>query len=109
MQLATECLASATGLPARRRGPLRLGPQAALHPAPHSAGLILYTKGALEALLPLCTPGADRRRKSRPLDAELHKELLARAGGHGGEGLRVLAVAHRTVPEGATMTAWRRT
>jgi calcium-translocating P-type ATPase len=62
-------------------------------------GLVLYTKGALEALLPLCS-GAQIAGEAQPLSPELRKEFLHAQDTMATEGLRVLALAHRTVSEG---------
>jgi calcium-translocating P-type ATPase len=65
-----------------------------LHRTPQ--GLMLYTKGALEALEPLCThlfTGG----KVQVLDAALRKELSNAQDALAAEGLRVLALAHRAV------------
>jgi calcium-translocating P-type ATPase len=68
-----------------------------LHRTPH--GLILYTKGALEALLPLCS-GVQIKEEVSPLDEELREELLQAQDALTAQGLRVLAVAYRAVAEG---------
>ncbi|MEW6324562.1 MAG: cation-transporting P-type ATPase, partial [Nitrospirota bacterium] len=69
-----------------------------LHRTP--AGLRLYSKGALEALLPLCgfvqRPGGP----AQPLTAELHHSWLQAETRMAEEGLRVLAFAYRPVKEG---------
>jgi calcium-translocating P-type ATPase len=62
-------------------------------------GLSLYTKGALEALLPLCR-GIQIRGKVHPLSAELRQECLHAQDTLAADGLRVLAIVHRSVPEG---------
>jgi calcium-translocating P-type ATPase len=69
-----------------------------LHRTP--AGPTLYTKGALEALLPLCRHvliGGE----IRPLTPEETQRLLQIQDRMAEKGLRVLAFAHRSVPEGA--------
>ncbi|MBU1690303.1 MAG: cation-transporting P-type ATPase [Gammaproteobacteria bacterium] len=63
-----------------------------------SAGLSLYTKGALETVLPLCTQ-ATIDGKLLPLDAELRERYTAAQETLAGKGLRVLALACRTVAE----------
>jgi calcium-translocating P-type ATPase len=68
-----------------------------LHRTP--AGLVLYTKGALEALLPLCDR-VQTGNEARPLDTERRREFSRAQDALAAEGLRVLAVAYRTVPEG---------
>jgi calcium-translocating P-type ATPase len=76
-----------------------------LHRSPE--GLVLYTKGALEALLPLCERVADGE-GDRPLQAadrerfsKLENELAER-------GLRMLALAWRPVAEGEARAALER-
>lgn len=62
------------------------------------AGLSLYTKGALETVLPLCTRvqiGA----KTLPLTPELREKFAAAQESLAEKGLRVLAFACRTVAE----------
>jgi calcium-translocating P-type ATPase len=68
-----------------------------LHRTPE--GLVLYTKGALEALLLLCR-GVQIGGQVHPLSAELRQECLHAQDTLAAEGLRVLALAHRAVPEG---------
>jgi calcium-translocating P-type ATPase len=68
-----------------------------LHRGPE--GLMLYTKGALEALLPLCAEVAEAGQVV-PLTAERRKMLLQAQDSLAAEGLRVLAVASRAVTEG---------
>jgi calcium-translocating P-type ATPase len=66
-----------------------------LHRTPE--GLVLYTKGALEALLPLCSH-VQIGEEVHPLGEGLRKEFLLAQDSLAAEGLRILAVAHRTVP-----------
>jgi len=68
-----------------------------LHCTPQ--GLILYTKGALEALLSLCRH-VQLGGEVHPLEEDLRKEFLRAQDTLAAEGLRVLAVAYRAVPEG---------
>jgi calcium-translocating P-type ATPase len=68
-----------------------------LHRTPQ--GLVPYTKGALEALLPLCS-NVQLGGEVHPLGEETRKEFLLAQDTLAAEGLRVLAVAYRTVPEG---------
>lgn len=68
-----------------------------LHQTP--TGLILYTKGALETLLPLCR-GIQTGEGTQPLTPECQERLLQAQDAMGEEGLRVLALAYRWVPEG---------
>jgi calcium-translocating P-type ATPase len=57
-------------------------------------GRILYVKGALETLLPLCTRVLNAE-GNVPLDAEGARALIARQDGLASDGLRVLALAER--------------
>jgi calcium-translocating P-type ATPase len=68
-----------------------------LHRTPQ--GLILYTKGALEALLPLCSD-VQLGGETEPLGKDLRKEFMLAQDALAAEGLRVLAVAYRPVPAG---------
>jgi calcium-translocating P-type ATPase len=63
------------------------------------AGLVLYTKGALDALLPLCSR-MQVGREVVSLSSPLRQRLLDVEASMGADGLRVLAVAHREVAEG---------
>ena len=67
-----------------------------LHRTPE--GLSLYTKGALETVLPLCTR-IGIGGKLLPLSAELRERFAAAQETLAGKGLRVLALAHRAVIE----------
>jgi calcium-translocating P-type ATPase len=67
-----------------------------LHRTPE--GLSLYTKGAPETVLPLCTQIAIGG-QLLPLDAELRECYAAAQDTLAGKGLRVLALAHRAVAE----------
>ena len=58
---------------------------------------ILYVKGALEALLPLCTR-IQQGASETLLDAESARTLVAQQEAYGSEGLRVLALAVRRLP-----------
>lgn len=60
-------------------------------------GLVLYTKGALEALLPLCIR-AQIGPEVCPFTSELQKDFLLAQDAMAADGLRVLAIAHRNVP-----------
>jgi calcium-translocating P-type ATPase len=68
-----------------------------LHQTP--GGLVLYTKGALESLLPLCRE-ARTSTGDQPLSAAVKEEFLRAQDRMGEDGLRVLAFAYRKVPEG---------
>lgn len=70
--------------PERRR-------MATLH-ATEDGGLMLYAKGALDALLPLCA-----RLDGRPLEAAGRARLRDAEAAMATDGLRVLALAHRRV------------
>ena len=62
--------------------------------------LIVHTKGAPEAVLPCCTMSAGAGDGKIPLDAEERQRIEALVDGFAGRGLRVLAVAMRTLPAG---------
>ena len=68
--------------------------QSSLHETP--AGPMLYTKGALEAILPLCQ-GALMSKGPEPLTPALAKSFLKAEAEMAEQGLRVLALAHRSV------------
>ncbi len=57
-------------------------------------GLVLYTKGALESVLPLCRQ-IQRGAKPEPLTPELAQTFLEAEETMAGQGLRVLALAYR--------------
>ncbi|MEU5429641.1 magnesium-translocating P-type ATPase [Streptomyces olivoreticuli] len=57
----------------------------------------LITKGAVEEVLALCTHMTDRGQRV-PLTAELRRKVTRTAEDHNRQGLRVLAVATRTLP-----------
>ena len=61
-------------------------------------GLVLYTKGALEVLLPLCNH-IQNGTKILPLTKELKQQLLAAQDAMADQGLRILAFAYRNVPQ----------
>ncbi len=62
--------------------------------------LIVHTKGAPEAVLPCCTMSAGAGDGKIPLDAEERQRIEALVDGFAGQGLRVLAVAMRSLPDG---------
>jgi sodium/potassium-transporting ATPase subunit alpha len=68
-----------------------------LHQTPR--GLVLYTKGALETVLPLCR-FVRRNGSDQPLTPGLKDECLRSEQAMAAEGLRVLAFAYRPVSEG---------
>jgi magnesium-transporting ATPase (P-type) len=70
-----------------------------LHRTPD--GLVLYTKGALEAVLPLCSQ-VERGGELQPLDADVRGEFLRGQDTLAAKGLRVLAVAYRDIPAGCS-------
>lgn len=61
-------------------------------------GLVLFTKGSLEALLPF-SRHVHIGGEIRPLTGELKQEFLFAQDAMGAKGLRVLAIACRNVPE----------
>jgi calcium-translocating P-type ATPase len=68
-----------------------------LHRSPQ--GLILYSKGALETLLPLCSH-VQLQGAVQPIGEDLRKEYLLAQDTLAANGLRVLAVAYRAMPPG---------
>ncbi len=71
-----------------------------LHKTP--GGLVLYTKGALETVLPRCREilvGSE----VRPLTPMLREQVLQAENAMAEKGLRVLAFAHRSAPEGGDL------
>ena len=68
-----------------------------LHRTPE--GPVLYTKGALEALLPLCRQ-VQQDGNLQPLTAALKEKFLRAEEAMAADGLRVLAFAYRPVSEG---------
>jgi len=64
------------------------------------AGLVLYCKGAVESVLPLCTHALGPAGVTVPLTGEVQERLLAAQDEMAEAGLRVLALAWRKVPEG---------
>ena len=69
-----------------------------LHETPE--GLILYTKGALETVLPLCTRVQLDDGVPQPLTQEWRDRFVQAQGAMADDGLRVLALAYRPVAEG---------
>jgi calcium-translocating P-type ATPase len=72
-----------------------------------SRGLLLHTKGALAALLPLCE-AVEVSGRAEPLVPAWRERILAAERALAEEGLRVLAVASRTVAEGYRREALER-
>jgi calcium-translocating P-type ATPase len=68
--------------------------QVTIHDTPR--GLVLYAKGAVETLLPLCRH-VQLGERLQPLSAEWKKNILAAQDALADEGLRVLAFAYRHV------------
>jgi calcium-translocating P-type ATPase len=64
------------------------------------AGLVLYCKGAVESVLPLCTHALGPDGAPVPLTGELAERFLAAQDEMAEQGLRVLALAWREVPAG---------
>ncbi len=69
-------------------------------------GRILYCKGALEAVLPLCTRVHAGEGAPVPLDDELRERFLASEREIAACGERVLAFAWRMIPEGLERGGW---
>jgi calcium-translocating P-type ATPase len=67
-----------------------------LHRTPE--GVALLVKGAPETVLERCATAIGPDGRARALDADRRAELLARAGELGGGGMRLLALARRTLP-----------
>jgi calcium-translocating P-type ATPase len=99
VEMATRMLPEALDYPRRDEVPFDSERMrfSTLHETPR--GPILYTKGALEAILPLC----DRVKIGsvvQPLAPEWHERFLQAQGRLADGGLRVLALAYRDVPAG---------
>ncbi len=62
--------------------------------------LVVHTKGAPEAVLPLCARCAQAGGGTAPLGAAERRDLEALVDGFAGQGLRVLAVAERSLGDG---------
>ncbi|HEY3450536.1 MAG TPA: cation-transporting P-type ATPase [Myxococcales bacterium] len=101
IELARETVGA--GPEPRRLGELPFDPlrrrRTTLHQGPD--GPLQFTKGALEALLPLCG-AALVGGQVRPLDAALREAFVAAEERFAGDGLRVLAFCFRQLPRGAT-------
>jgi calcium-translocating P-type ATPase len=69
-----------------------------LHRLP--AGLVLYCKGAAESVVPLCSHALDASGAPVPLTGELQERFAAAQDEMAEQGLRVLALAWRKVPDG---------
>jgi calcium-translocating P-type ATPase len=68
----------------------------------------VHTKGALETVLPCCSGFADRQGLIRALDEPARLELSRTVDRYAADGLRVLAVAGRTLDRGSPAPADRR-
>jgi magnesium-transporting ATPase (P-type) len=62
--------------------------------------LVVHTKGAPEAVLPLCARSAQADGATEPLGNAERRDLEALVDGFAGQGLRVLAVAERPLGDG---------
>jgi len=69
-------------------------------------GPVLYVKGALEALLPLCHAQAGPDGVPRPLDAAARQRLQAAEADFAAQGFRVLALAGRRLPADTPRADW---
>ena len=69
-------------------------------------GRILYCKGALEAVLPLCTRVHADEGAPAPLNDELRERFLASEREIAARGERMLAFAWRMIPEGLERDGW---
>ncbi|MFI1796639.1 magnesium-translocating P-type ATPase [Streptomyces sp. NPDC020379] len=85
---------------ARRRMSVVLS-RNSLAAAPEPGEHILITKGAVEEVLALCTHMTDRGQRVE-LTPELRRKVTRTAEDHNRQGLRVLAVATRTLPAART-------
>ncbi|MEU3752458.1 magnesium-translocating P-type ATPase [Streptomyces olivoreticuli] len=85
---------------ARRRMSVVLN-RNSLAATPEAGEHIMITKGAVEEVLALCTHMTDRGQRV-PLTAELRRTVTRTAEDHNRQGLRVLAVATRTLPADRT-------
>jgi calcium-translocating P-type ATPase len=65
-----------------------------------SGALIAHTKGALETVLPCCAAVLDPHTGPQPLDDAMRRELHNTLDRYAASGLRVLAIASRTLPDG---------
>ena len=68
--------------------------------------LTVHTKGAPEEVLPRCTEILDRG-ATRPLTDTDREQVTQRMTGYAQQGLRVLAVARRTIPAGSAVPEGR--
>lgn len=70
-----------------------------------NSGRVLYCKGALEAILPLCV-GMETRGGVRELNEDDRARLRAAESALAHDGMRVLAFAYRTVAPGMPREQW---
>jgi calcium-translocating P-type ATPase len=66
----------------------------------HGDRLLVHTKGAPEALLPRCTALLDERGHQTVLDDAGRARIAAQVDSFASDGLRVLALAQRALPQG---------
>ena len=66
----------------------------------NSGTLVVHTKGALETVLPCCDTVLHRHMGLQPLDDAMRIELRNTLDRYAASGLRVFAIASRTLPEG---------
>jgi magnesium-transporting ATPase (P-type) len=87
----------------RRRREFRFDPTLKLMTTVNErdCGIWVDTKGAPETLLPLCVATLTESGDERPLSREDHGMILATVEGYAREGLRVLALGRRRLPDGA--------
>ena len=69
--------------------------------------LAVHTKGAPETVLPLCGTVSHQGGDTRPLDTTIRVRLQQVLDGYAAQGMRVLAVARRPLPEGSMPPADR--
>ena len=68
----------------------------------NGAATAVHTKGALETVLPCCTRLLDQQGTANPLDDPARAELQQAMDRYAAGGLRVLAIAQRTLDAGRT-------
>ncbi|MBI2311058.1 MAG: cation-transporting P-type ATPase [Betaproteobacteria bacterium] len=68
-------------------------------------GALLYCKGALETVLPLCNR-LETASGAQPLDGRIRERFLKAQEAMADRGLRILAFAYRVLPEGSAREAW---
>ena len=66
--------------------------------------LVVHTKGAPESVIPLCTHVLDSRGAAQPLTEKGRLQLQQALDAYAGQGLRVLAVAQRTLSPNEDLT-----